>query len=107
MELEDEAFLDEGAGASAEIAGSGRGNRFHRAVKWEIATQRADMHEPGGISAWKNGHAREADFARLRLAKRVQQRFLFRAKGASRFDHEVGADQTARLFVDRLGEAVA
>ena len=68
MELEQEAFLGEGAGANAEIARGGRGNRFHRAVKWEIATQRADMHEPGGIAAWKNGHAREANFTRLRFA---------------------------------------
>ena len=68
MELEEQAFVDEGAAAGAEVARGGRGNRFHRAVKWEIATQRADMHEPGGIAPRKNGHARKANFTRLRFA---------------------------------------
>ena len=68
MELKEQAFVDEGASACAEVARGGRGNRFHRAVKWEIAAQRADMHEPGGIAPRKNGHARKPNFTRLRFA---------------------------------------
>ena len=68
MELEKEAFLDERAGASTEVACAGRRNRFHRAVKWEIARQRAEMDQPGGVTACKHGHAREANFPGLRFA---------------------------------------
>ena len=57
VELEEEAFLDQGAGVSAKVARRGCRNRFHRAVKWKFAAERADVHEPGGIAAWKNSHA--------------------------------------------------
>ena len=63
-----QAAIDQGARAGAEVACGGGRNCFHRAVKREIAAERANVREPGGIAPGKNGHAREANFARLRFA---------------------------------------
>src|SRR5437773_258872 len=37
----------------------------------------------------------------------MEQLFVFRAKRAGRTDHEISADQTPRLIVDRSRQAVA
>src|SRR5436853_6811925 len=37
----------------------------------------------------------------------MEQLFVFRAKRAGRIDHEISADQTPRLIVDRPRQAVA
>ncbi len=67
MKLEKEALVDESAGAQAKVTGGRLGNRFHCAVKWEIAPERADVHEARRIASRKDGHAREANFPRLRF----------------------------------------
>ena len=68
MKLEEQAFLDEGAGACAEISRGPRRHGFHCPVIRKIAAQRANMHEASGIAPGKGSHAREANLPRLGFA---------------------------------------
>ena len=68
LKLKKEALLNDGAQSFAKLLHRIGRCRFHRAVKWKIATERTQMNEPRSVRCRENRHGAETNFTRLRFA---------------------------------------
>ena len=68
VKLKEQAFVNNCARTCAKVARRSDRDCFHPAIKWKIAAQGANAHEPGAVALGKSRHGREANFARLRFA---------------------------------------